>query len=357
MVENFIHLMFFNFSNHTQQLPTLHWLSEKTDLPNGCHNIQLCASATFEPRQSHRHWLRSCGCQNLLDRRRHKAYSKCDISRNWREDGQTTQFRFVPRSVFEVRQQERMRRRSDNLVQVCTTKCIRSATAGTDEMTVRQLSSGLYHEVYSKCDSRNGWEDGQTTQFRFVPRSVFEVRQQERMRRRSDNSVQVCTTKCIRSATLAGTDEKTVRQLSSGLYHEVYSKCDSRNGWEDVQTTQFWFVPRSVFEVQQQERMRRRSDNSVQVCTTKCIRSATLAGTDEKTVRQLSSGLYRFGMQLCGKSIHSWCDGSSDRSFMVVSLNYFSFQPVIHNWCNNGCGMCYPVCGMMLIKEPFMGKE
>ena len=31
---------------------------------------------------------------------------------------------------------------------------------------------------------------------------------------------------------------------------------------------------------------------------------------------------------------------------MVESLNYFSFQPVIHNWCNKGRGMCYPVCRM-----------
>ena len=23
-------------------------------------------------------------------------------------------------------------------------------------------------------------------------------------------------------------------------------------------------------------------------------------------------------------------------------LNYFSFQPVLHDWCNKGCGMCYP---------------
>ena len=29
-------------------------------------------------------------------------------------------------------------------------------------------------------------------------------------------------------------------------------------------------------------------------------------------------------MQLRGKSVRSWCDGSSDRSFMVDSLSYFS---------------------------------
>ena len=35
-------------------------------------------------------------------------------------------------------------------------------------------------------------------------------------------------------------------------------------------------------------------------------------------------------------------------------LSYFSFQPVLHNWCNKGFGMCYPVCGMVHIKEPLL---
>ena len=35
-------------------------------------------------------------------------------------------------------------------------------------------------------------------------------------------------------------------------------------------------------------------------------------------------------------------------------LSYFSFQPVIHDWRNKGCGMCYPVCGMVHIKEPLL---
>ena len=35
-------------------------------------------------------------------------------------------------------------------------------------------------------------------------------------------------------------------------------------------------------------------------------------------------------------------------------LGYFSFQPVPHDWCNKGRGMCYPVCGMMHIKEPLL---
>ena len=33
---------------------------------------------------------------------------------------------------------------------------------------------------------------------------------------------------------------------------------------------------------------------------------------------------------------------------------YFSLQPVLHDWCNKGRGMCYPVCGMMHIKEPLL---
>ena len=36
---------------------------------------------------------------------------------------------------------------------------------------------------------------------------------------------------------------------------------------------------------------------------------------------------------------------------MVDPLNYFSFQLVLHDWYNKGCGMCYPVCEMMHIKE------
>ena len=52
--------------------------------------------------------------------------------------------------------------------------------------------------------------------------------------------------------------------------------------------------------------------------------------------------------------LHTRCNGSSDRSFMVNPLSYFSFQPVLHDWCNKGCGMCYPVCGMVHIKEPLL---
>ena len=39
----------------------------------------------------------------------------------------------------------------------------------------------------------------------------------------------------------------------------------------------------------------------------------------------------------------------------VNPLSYFSFQPVLHDWCNKGCGMCYPVCGMVHIKHFIYG--
>ena len=46
--------------------------------------------------------------------------------------------------------------------------------------------------------------------------------------------------------------------------------------------------------------------------------------------------------------------GSLDRSFMLDPLRYFSFQPVLHDRCKKGRGMCYPVCGMVHIKEPLL---
>ena len=38
----------------------------------------------------------------------------------------------------------------------------------------------------------------------------------------------------------------------------------------------------------------------------------------------------------------------------VDPLSYFLFQPVLHDWCNKGRGVCYPVCGMVHIKEPLL---
>ena len=40
--------------------------------------------------------------------------------------------------------------------------------------------------------------------------------------------------------------------------------------------------------------------------------------------------------------------------FMVHPLGYFSFQPVLNDWCNKGSGMCYPVCEILHTKEPLV---
>ena len=79
------------------------------------------------------------------------------------------------------------------------------------------------------------------------------------------------------------------------------------------------------------------------------IHSSNIAST----ACEMLSSIYYNGW-LYGKSVRLWCDGSSDRSFMVDLLSYFSFQPVFHDWCNKDRGMCYPVCGMMHIKEPLL---
>ena len=42
---------------------------------------------------------------------------------------------------------------------------------------------------------------------------------------------------------------------------------------------------------------------------------------------------------------------------MVAPLSYFSFQPVLQDWINKGRGMCYPVCGMVHIKEALLLSE
>ena len=39
---------------------------------------------------------------------------------------------------------------------------------------------------------------------------------------------------------------------------------------------------------------------------------------------------------------------------MMHPLSYFLFQPVLHDGYNKGSGMCYPVCVMVLIKEPML---
>ena len=35
-------------------------------------------------------------------------------------------------------------------------------------------------------------------------------------------------------------------------------------------------------------------------------------------------------------------------------IELFLVAAMLHNWCNKGHGMCYPVCGMVHIKEPLL---
>ena len=58
-------------------------------------------------------------------------------------------------------------------------------------------------------------------------------------------------------------------------------------------------------------------------------------------------------MQLRSKSIRSWCDGSSDRSFMVDPYSCFSFQPVLHDSVTKA--VVYVIlCGMMHVKKTLL---
>ena len=47
-----------------------------------------------------------------------------------------------------------------------------------------------------------------------------------------------------------------------------------------------------------------------------------------------------------------WVVGSIPHG--VDPLSYFSFQPVLHDWCIKGRGMCYTVYGIVHIKEPLL---
>ena len=39
---------------------------------------------------------------------------------------------------------------------------------------------------------------------------------------------------------------------------------------------------------------------------------------------------------------------------MFDPLSYILFQPLLHHWCNKRRGVCYPVCGMVHIKDPLL---
>ena len=45
---------------------------------------------------------------------------------------------------------------------------------------------------------------------------------------------------------------------------------------------------------------------------------------------------------------------SSLHELLFLISSHFLFQPVLDDWCNKGCGMCYPVCRMVHIKDPLL---
>ena len=53
----------------------------------------------------------------------------------------------------------------------------------------------------------------------------------------------------------------------------------------------------------------------------------------------------------CSSVLRALARGSLDG---LNPLSYFSFQPVLHDWCNKGCSMCYRVCGIVHVKEPLL---
>ena len=54
----------------------------------------------------------------------------------------------------------------------------------------------------------------------------------------------------------------------------------------------------------------------------------------------------------CSSVVREFAHGVMGRRNGPIEL--FLVHPVLHNWCNKGCGMCYPVCGIVHIKEPLL---
>ena len=69
------------------------------------------------------------------------------------------------------------------------------------------------------------------------------------------------------------------------------------------------------------------------------------------TRRRSSSGLSSFRLVLLQRKQNSY---QNIHCIFYRLLLKKAFQPVLHDWCNKGCGMCYPVCGVVHIKEPLL---
>ena len=70
--------------------------------------------------------------------------------------------------------------------------------------------------------------------------------------------------------------------------------------------------------------------------------------------RSLATGWRTVENEIKKQTITSLCEITVIFNIMKLLQIYFLFQPVLHGWCNKGYGMCYPVCGMMHIKEPLL---
>ena len=80
-----------------------------------------------------------------------------------------------------------------------------------------------------------------------------------------------------------------------------------------------------------------------------------LAGTRNSSMGLPDEGLIRWPIHYERTLLpRSYISLPPAKEFDLFLCDYFSFQPVLHDWCNKGCGMCYPVCGMMQLKEPLL---
>ena len=87
------------------------------------------------------------------------------------------------------------------------------------------------------------------------------------------------------------------------------------------------------------------------ICYTSC---GALVGMRNSSMRDQCDEPSHYEQMLCHISLLTARERDVASS-VVRPLSYFSFQPVLHDWCTKGHhGMCYSVCGMVHIKEPLL---
>ena len=81
-------------------------------------------------------------------------------------------------------------------------------------------------------------------------------------------------------------------------------------------------------------------------CLSRSVPGVYPAGMGWDIAQAVEHSAVKVGILLNGRSIlHGGC---------MCSLDYFPFQPVVHNRSIRGCGMCCPVCGKVHIKDPLL---